>query len=82
MLNFVTIFQILPTGFTDRSLVVLSFKLPLSSGGSAYWTLNTRLVSDKKKFKDCFKAVWEKKSALPSLSTLASGCGGTLQNPK
>ena len=61
MLNVVTTSQILPTGFTDHSLVVLSFKLPLSSGGSAYWTLNTRLLSDKKKkCKDCFKAVWEK----------------------
>ena len=58
MLNVITTSQILPTGFTDHSLVVLSFKLPLPSTGSAYWTLNTRLLSDKK-FKDYFKAVWK-----------------------
>ena len=81
MLNVVTSSKILPTGFTDHSCVMLSFKLPLSSGGSAYWTLHTHLLSDKKNLRIVLK-LYGKKSAPQSLSTLTSGCGGTLQNPK
>ncbi len=59
MLNVMATTQILPTGFTDHYLVSMGFNLPLASGGSSYWSLNTHLLNDMK-FKDAFQAVWER----------------------
>ena len=59
MLNVVSSTQIVPTGFTDHSLISMSFKLPFPPCGSAYWSLNTRLLQDKG-FNDAFRVLWEK----------------------
>ena len=59
MSNVVSSTQIVPTGFTDHSLISMSFKLPFPPCGGAYWSLNTRLLQDKG-FSDAFRDVWEK----------------------
>jgi len=40
-------------------IISMSFKLPFPPCGSAYWSLNTRLLQDKG-FNDAFRVVWEK----------------------
>ena len=77
MLNVVSSTQIVPTGFPDHSLISMSFKLPFPPSGSAYWSLNTRLLQDKG-FNDAFRVIW-RKFGLLDLILIVSGCGGISQ---
>jgi len=60
MSNVVLKSQIVPAGFTDHDLVMMSFNIPDPACGSAYWSFNTSLLNDKKNFKESFRDVWGK----------------------
>jgi len=81
MSNVVLKSQIVPAGFTDHDLVMMSFNIPDLACGSAYWSFNTSLLNDKKNLKNLFE-MYGGKFAHPSLNMLTCGCGGILQSPR
>ena len=82
MLNVVSSTQIVPTGFTDHSLISMSFKLNYPFHPVAVLIGLSILVSYKTRvsmmpFESCGR-----KFVLLDLILIVSGCGGILQKPK